>query len=602
MEKARGNAQENRRKMKKYGAGRQNRMKGEWMMDKKRLAELRQVDTSKVDSFLKRWASGGIVADLVLPAFAGLLLKRDRATAEEVFFSVMGGPPGQIRELYEEEADLWEQAEACADRFTADELEAYALFTQESEVTPRQLSSGAPESVARLAQRLLDVNGDVTVLELCAGTGGFMRYCYEHNTALDYTGVDSNWVSMMVIQVKMYLLGVDYMIWNDDVFYIDDDLTYDRVFGNYPGAMDQEVHRDSFVRMAEMLGISVEDAEKISPDWHFNTVIMEQLAPGGRAVGIMLNGGLWKGIDRGVRKYFLEKGYIEAVVSLPAQLFPGMSVPVTLMVFSHGNDTVRMVDASEFGKRNRSLVRFSDDDVETIAGMLAEDGENSTTVTLERLRHSNYELTPERYIGVVAEEDNGVPLKDLTMNITRGAQTKAEDLNRLKTMEKTPYRYLSLSNIEEGYVVLGDEYLKEIPAELGKYCIGNRMVVTSRTAQPYFKTGIVELQEGEKLLGTGNIFIIEVDEERINPGYLQAYLVSPAGRAAVKRATSGAILATISITRLKNTMIPLPPRAVQDRIASEYMDTVRELCELKRKYREKTEHLAAIYGKSKAEK
>ena len=54
----------------------------------------------------------------------------------------------------------------------------------------------------------------------------------------------------------------------------------------------------------------------------------------GKAVAIMTNGATWNSSDKKIRKFFIENGYVEAVISLPAKLFNGFAIPTTLIVFS----------------------------------------------------------------------------------------------------------------------------------------------------------------------------------------------------------------------------------------------------------------------------
>ena len=58
----------------------------------------------------------------------------------------------------------------------------------------------------------------------------------------------------------------------------------------------------------------------------------------------MTNGSVSNITDMKIKKYFIENGYIETIISLPANLFNSTTIPTTLMVLSKNNKKVRMVE------------------------------------------------------------------------------------------------------------------------------------------------------------------------------------------------------------------------------------------------------------------
>ena len=55
-----------------------------------------------------------------------------------------------------------------------------------------------------------------------------------------------------------------------------------------------------------------------------------------------------------------------------------------------------------------------------------------------------------------------------------------------------------------------------------------------------YKVAVAEVKEGQKIMGNGNLYIVELDEEKIDPYYLAAFLSSEQGTAALKSITVGA--------------------------------------------------------------
>ena len=96
-----------------------------------------------------------------------------------------------------------------------------------------------------------------------------------------------------------------------------------------------------------------------SSDWAFNALVCELLSNEGKAIGIMTNGSTWNSIDTPMRKQFVEEGLIECVIALPPKIFEFTAISTSLVVFSKGNKSVRIVDASKLCQQGRRYNEFS---------------------------------------------------------------------------------------------------------------------------------------------------------------------------------------------------------------------------------------------------
>ena len=183
-------------------------------------------------------------------------------------------------------------------------------------------------------------------------------------------------------------------------------------------------------------------------------------------------------------------------------------------------------------------------------------------------------------------------------NITRGAQIKASVLDEIVSDEPTNMQYLMLANLQDG--IISDElpYLKGIDSKYEKYCIKNGSLVISKNASPV-KMAIVSVQEGNKILANGNLYVIELDKDKINPYFLKAYLESESGKAALSRVAVGATLLNLPVEGLKKVIIPLPDLESQKKIADQYYAKLSEIKELKYKLEKATEELEHIYTEEK---
>ena len=110
---------------------------------------------------------------------------------------------------------------------------------------------------------------------------------------------------------------------------------------------------------------------------------------------------------------------------------------------------------------------------------------------------------------------------------------------------------------------------------------------------------IASVKEGNKILANGNLYVIELDKERINPYFLEAYLESENGKVSLSRVAVGATLLNLPVEGLKNITIPLPDLKSQKIIADKYYAKINEIKELKYRLEKATAELEHIYTEEK---
>ena len=55
-----------------------------------------------------------------------------------------------------------------------------------------------------------------------------------------------------------------------------------------------------------------------------------------------------------------------------------------------------------------------------------------------------------------------------------------------------------------------------------KYCIKNNSLVISKNGAPV-KIAVASVEEGRKILANGNLYVIELDETKVNPYFVKDY-------------------------------------------------------------------------------
>ena len=475
--------------------------------------------------------------------------------------------------------------------FDEDNLLAYLLFNNDLEDSLREAST--PRGILKLAAKILDVQENESVLELCSGKGNFFVELALLRENIKYTGIELSMANNFIANIRASVLKRDISLFLSDAMTYKVENKADKLFANYPFLINVP-DMENIIKDTEMLPDNIKRA---SSDWIFNLKLVEQMKSGGKAVAVMANGTTWNSTEKKIREYFVENGLIEATVLLPAKLFPGTSIATTIVIFSHGNTNIKMIDAVEnFTKEGRRNV-LSDNDISDILDLLQKDGKNSITISINEIAENDYIINASRYLEKAPEIKDGVAIASIVKSITRGAQLRASDLDENKSDEPTDYRYIMLSNINDGDIYFTDnQYLKDIQPNLKKFCVRNNSIILAKTGSPDFKSAVVQVKEGTEILATGNMFILEIDETKADPYYVQALFDSELGRALFKSIYVGSAIPTISLEKLRKLEIPLPSPEEQNIIGEKYKEELERIADLKEKLETSREKLKRIYN------
>ena len=450
-----------------------------------------------------------------------------------------------------------------------------------------------PDTLLDLVNHLLEIKPGEEVFDICCGTGNFTVKSFLEQPEASYYSKDINPDAVSLSEIRKDVLERNYAdahicVEAGNVLEErekDSNRKYDKVFGHYPWMIDLVGRVNggaSFFGFIEkgIPGILTRNAS----DWAFNFLMIHHLKESGKAVGIMTNGSTWNQVSgcRGARKYFLEHGLIEAVIALPNRLFKEIGISAALIVFSHGNDTVKMIDASQLCiEKNRQIV-LSAENIETILKAYKEDGDYSISVSVgEILKGRDIVIHPSRYLTKCAPIKDGQRLGSVLKEVHRGASIVAKELDELITDKPSEYQYVMLKNINDGMIDENLPYISGLDQRYERFIAPNRSLLLSKIGTP-FKCAVVEAPD-RKILVNGNLFILQVDETKANPYYLKALFESSYGTSLLSQICIGSIFPTFNKRALEDMVIPLPPLSEQDKIAKRYLvlqDEIR-ICNMK---------------------
>ena len=91
------------------------------------------------------------------------------------------------------------------------------------------------------------------------------------------------------------------------------------------------------------------------------------------------------------------------------------------------------------------------------------------------------------------------------------------------------------------------------------------------------------------------MFIIEIDNAKINPFYLQAFFASKTGEKLLRSVCAGSLIQTVSLKKLKRMKIPVLSMEEQNIFADKYAAAMEEVILLKEELEKNVEKMKRIY-------
>ena len=241
------------------------------------------------------------------------------------------------------------------------------------------------------------------------------------------------------------------------------------------------------------------------------------------------------------------------------------------LVLSKGNKSIRFIDARNLFIPQRRVNELKTEEIfkEYIS---KENTEISINVNIDDL-DSSYNLTPSKYIGSDhIELINPTKLEDVLEEIFRGYQITAEEMDELSvpSNESGAYKILNLSNINNNIIDYDLVTIKPSNDKMDKYLLKDGDVIVSAKSSK-IKTAVVEIKNNEKIIASGNLLVLRLDKEKINPVYLKMFLESDKGNKILSSIQTGTVILSINPSQLKKIEISLIDIKKQNDLAKKYM-------------------------------
>ena len=321
------------------------------------------------------------------------------------------------------------------------------------------------------------------VYDPCCGSGGMfvqsVKFVEAHATGngnggkargeISIYGQESNHTTWRLAKMNLAIRGIDANLGKEhaDSFHrnLHPDLKADYILANPP--FNDSDWRGDLLKKDKRWKYGVPPASNANFAWvqHF----IHHLAPTGLAGFVLANGSMssTQSGEGEIRKNIVEADLVDCMVALPGQLFYSTQIPVCLWFIARDKKDRRFrdrrgetlfIDARKMGRMiDRVHRELTEEDIRKIAETYhAWRGDKDCkkkykdvpgfckAATIEEIRKHNHILTPGRYVGAAAEEDDGQPFEE------KMAQLAAE--LREQTKKSTKLDKLIWANLEDiGY-------------------------------------------------------------------------------------------------------------------------------------------------------
>ncbi|MCD8049906.1 MAG: type I restriction-modification system subunit M [Clostridia bacterium] len=307
-----------------------------------------------------------------------------------------------------------------------------------------------PSRVSELVARLVAPKENDRIYDPTCGSGGLLLKAYKKvpSGKVAVYGQELNAQTWALCTMNMFLHGVDdARIWQGDTLSNPQNIEGDKlmkfqvVVANPPFSLDKwdsgflsDAESDANGKKQEKMTASLDVWKRfdwgVPPsskgDYAFVLHMLNSLdAESGRMAVVLPHGVLFRGASEGkIRKQLIEMNLLDAVISLPANLFYGTGIPACILVFkkNRARDDVLFIDASGEGNyekgKNRNILR--DSDIEKIVATYEARAEKvdkySYLATKDEIRENDYNLNIPRYVDTF-EEEKMIDIDEVKQNI-----------------------------------------------------------------------------------------------------------------------------------------------------------------------------------------
>ena len=326
-----------------------------------------------------------------------------------------------------------------------------------------------PRSIVRLLVEMLEpYNG--RVYDPACGSGGMFvqseKFVKEHAGKIGdiaIYGQELNETTWRLAKMNMAIRGIDADIRRGDTFHQDKfpDLKADFIIANPPFNISDwgQEHLQHDVRW------KYGTPPKGNANYAWIQHMIHHLSPTGSAGFVLANGSMSSQTsgEGQIRKNLLEADLVDAIVTLPSQLFFNTGIPACLWFISRNRSNrkgkILFIDGRNLGKmitrRNRELTnedikkvstayhnfKTQSDEYEDVPGF-------AKIATFNEIKEHDFVLTPGRYVGTEAIEEDDEAFEEKMKRLTTDLENQFAKSHELEAKIKANLEKIKVANNE----------------------------------------------------------------------------------------------------------------------------------------------------------
>jgi type I restriction enzyme M protein len=390
-----------------------------------------------------------------------------------------------------------------------------------------------PDSVSQLMVQLLNpVKG--IVLDSTCGIGGFFQEVQDNypNNKFKFYGQEYNGSTLALAKLRFAFneknaiqFGESQSTLRHDQF---PELKADYVIMHPP--FNVRTSADEIIESDPRFEYGLPPKSNANLAWVQHAIY--HLKENGKAAILLSNGSLSSRVESQMRKNIIDADLVEAIISLPSQLFSNTSIPASIWLLNKHKakkDKVLFIDASNLGQLvNRSQRILSDSNILELSKLFESWQKNDLnykdkigfvkSVALSEINNNNFLLAPSRYVGIKGVNDIDLDNSVMLNNIIEYVRpTRLEPNTRYKRLSikdlaiNADSFYLKPENLSEGELNPNYRELKNNVLLLSR--LGSKIKPT------YFKSS-----QDQLAYTSSGIYAFKVDLNKVSLEYLIAEL------------------------------------------------------------------------------
>lgn len=468
-----------------------------------------------------------------------------------------------------------------------DDKELLEVFKLDSLMGPNLLCSQTmtEDYISELVIKLHEGRSIKKIADLCSGKGQFLAMAANSYGNSELFGVEMMLPNVIESRMLLDMMSAKYSVLNEDLFSISCAPDYDLVFSDFPWRI--VTHKDICEDKANTF--SFENIKK-NADWAFAGKAINSINENGRAYVLMPTGALNSTLDEKIRKQAIDKGLLEMSISLPAGTRFFTNIDYSLLVFSKGNESVKMVDATGFHTKGKKKKLKVDDIIQAINNNSSEYVkiiDNSTIID------NSYKLNSQPYFMEKIIVPHAKQLQTVAETF-RGIQYSSKQYTDLGPGEGK-YSVVKISDINDDFLDCSGLSTVDMPEDkVQKYLLKVDDILIVSKGYVLKATYVKDLC-GKQVIPTGNLNVIRVKNSDVLPLYLYIFLMSSKGQALLEQNLAGALLKSLSKKALDEMDIPAIDLDTQEVIENRYLILQDKIEKLKKDLKDLEEKQSNIF-------